>query len=246
MRTIITTLSVIITFYFCITAEAQSVYGPGGLFVHPTAYVPRQGDLKWSLMGRQQDMTNDPHVRNHEHNVGILGLDYGLSERTEIGFSFTHIRGDIHASPTYGLFAKHVLTKETDTKPQIALGYIWLPNSHWRTQFGFAVASKLLTPSDSKRPVQGHLGILHATHLNHFRTSDFAAYAGVGVGLFRNLKLVGEARTKTSADRGLPSSIGVVYTFNRRMNLAIGFVNDGAGRKNLFSIGAGYNVATLD
>jgi hypothetical protein len=216
------------------------------LFVHPTAYTPPKGHFTWSLLGRQQDMARDPQAGNHQHNLGIAGLDFGLSQRTEIGASFTYVRGDVRASPTVGLFAKHVLTEETGAKPQIAAGYVWLPSNHWRTQFGFAVASKLLTPKDSKHPTHGHLGIMHATHLNHFRTSDFAGYAGFDVGLSRNVTFVTEVRTKTSADRGLPSSVGVVFKLNRRATLAIGFVNDGAGRKNLFSIGAGYNVSTLD
>jgi len=94
--------------------------------------------------------------------------------------------------------------------------------------------------------MHGHLGLMNASFLNVERTSDWAVYAGLDMGLSHNARFIIEGRSKTSADHAVPSAVGFVFSFGERMTLGISLTNDGAGHKHGLSIGAGYNVATTD
>ena len=227
--------------------DAQNIYGPGGLLLNPTALSQPKGHLTVSILARRQDMSNMmPGMPYHTHSLGIVGLNYGLGSRTEAGINFMGIGGDMGKPPTYGGFLKHVIVKENNMKPAIALGVVSMPVSHWRTQFGFLAATKTLATTESGHPIHAHVGVIAPTSLAGVRTTDLSPYAGMDIGLSPQLTFFLEGRSKTSADASMASAVGISYKFGQDSTLSIGLANEGAGDKHLFNIGIGYNFTTLD
>src|SRR4051812_47537136 len=62
-------------------AWGQSIYGPGGLFLNPTADFPAKGQFTPALLVIPQDSAELGGRRTWVSYT----LDYGLSERLEVG-----------------------------------------------------------------------------------------------------------------------------------------------------------------
>src|SRR4051794_16908449 len=110
-------------------AGAQSLYGPGGLFLHPSAALPQKGKLTPGFLILPQ---HNPDA--HEDRTWFSGsLDYGLTDRLEIGATYLKI-SDWGRSASAGGFVKYGLLTETERRPAVAIGY---------TQLGFGEVNTL-------------------------------------------------------------------------------------------------------
>src|SRR6187402_1604257 len=66
------------------SAQAQSLYGPGGLFLHPTADIPPKGQATLGAIVLPQKIPPTDGLHTHP-TWGTISLDYGLTEDIEIG-----------------------------------------------------------------------------------------------------------------------------------------------------------------
>src|SRR5947207_12191349 len=95
---------------FCLgrPAGAQSLYGPGGLFLHPAASLPAKGTLTPAVLLLPQ----------HNPFTGVTrtwisaSLDYGATDDLEVGVLALKITAG-EAEPSEGGFAKYRLVRES-------------------------------------------------------------------------------------------------------------------------------------
>src|SRR5438552_1258896 len=95
------------------SARAQSLYGPGGLFLHPTADVPPKGQLTAGALVLTQRIPPTPGF----HQIptwGSVSLDYGLTRDVEIGVTSLAITD---FAPSYGGSFKYRFLHESRSRP---------------------------------------------------------------------------------------------------------------------------------
>lgn len=270
---------VMATSFMCLgfgQTQAQSAYGPGGLFMIPSATVSAKGAVGLGMMGGIQDMwvaaKGGKYVRAHDHGHFWLSnaVAYGLSEKTEIGVTNILLRND-NARPTWGGFAKYQLRPESGKMPALAVSGVWLPVWHWRTETVSFGGTK--TVSIGGRTLgHVHLGAMHARWLNGVKTDrnplapttpdapvspDYdpkrpvvrqVPFAGVDIDLGNIAKLTLEGRGRTIADHpdALPGMAGIIFKLPYGSRLGFAYGTDGLSDTNSLTIGVGYNISTVD
>lgn len=248
-------------------AWGQSAYGPGGLFMIPSAYTSPEGQANLGMMGGREGMWA-PHGP-HEHFWLSTALAYGATDRLQVGFTHILIQ-DADAKPTWGVFGKYQLRPEKGNRPAIALSGVWLPVWHWRTEAVALSASKSFRFSDS---VTAHLhaGALHARFFNGIKT-DLHPYAplaghspsslydpsrpivrqvpfgGVDISLGKWVKITAEGRMRIIADHpeAIPAKVGVLFTLPGNGRLGFAWGSNGLDSESSLTIGVGYNISTVD
>lgn len=247
--------------------RAQSAYGPGGLFMIPSAYTSSEGQSNLGMMGGKEGMWG-PHGA-HDHLWLSTAVAYGASDRLQVGFTQIALQNTA-AKPTWGAFAKYQLRPEEGNRPAIAVSGVWLPVWHWRTEAVALSASKSFELTDS---VRGHIhaGALHARFFNGIKT-DHHPYApeaghpvsplfdpsrpivrqvpfvGVDVAVGKWVKLTAEGRTRLIADHpdAIPAKVGIIFTLPGNGRLGFAWGSDGLDSENALTIGVGYNISTVD
>jgi hypothetical protein len=255
------------------TAWAQSAYGPGGLFLVPSAYASDAGAVELGMMGAQRGMWAPGHP--HDHSLVLsTAVGYGVSDRAQVGFTNIVMR-DITHRPTWGAFGKYVLAAERGDAPAVAVSAVWLPVWHWRTETVALSASKTLRLSNDV-VAHVHAGALHARWLNGVKTDRHpyaprstpdgypapadplydaarpvtrqAPFAAVDIALTRHVRLTAEGRTRTIADDSdaIPGMVGVVFVLPKAGRIGFAWGTDGLDDKNTLTIGVGYNISTVE
>jgi hypothetical protein len=252
--------------------HAQSAYGPGGLFLIPSALTPKAGTVEFGAMAGYQDMWAVPVP--HEHLVVSSTVAYAASDRLQVGMTNVVMRDVTHA-PSWGPFAKLRLSEETRRGPAVAISGVWIPNNHWRTEAVSLTATKSFSLTES---VAGHVhaGAMHATWLNgvntkwhpykprdpevpptYYQAQLFdasrpivrqAPFVGIDLALGSYVKITAEGRYRMIADHpdSLPGFVGIVFTPHRLARIGFAMGSDGLGESAEFKIGVGYNISTVE
>jgi len=250
-----------------LSAGAQSAYGPGGLFMIPSAYTSPEGQANLGMMGSKEGMWA-PHGP-HEHLWLSTAVAYGATDRLQVGFTQIAFR-DANAKPTWGAFAKYQLRPESGNRPAIAVSGVWLPVWHWRTEAVSLSASKTIRLSDTAS-AHIHVGALHTRWFQGIKT-DHHPYApteghpdspfydksrpivrqvpfvGVDVGVGKWVKLTAEGRTRLISDHpdAIPAKVGIIFTLPGNGRLGFAWGSSGLDSENSLTIGVGYNISTVD
>jgi hypothetical protein len=97
---------------------AQTAYGPGGLFIHPTAFTPPKGTVSLSV---SRFAIKDDDGTDHWLPVS---LTFSPSDKTQIGGLFVTEDG-----ASEGLFGKAELTADSPTRPAFGIAGSFLTGS---------------------------------------------------------------------------------------------------------------------
>lgn len=219
-------------------ASAQSLYGPGGLFLHPTASVPPMGKLTPSIIVLPQ---HNPAVDSTRTWL-TASVDYGLLPDLEIGATYLKVAGwDKDAS--LGGFAKWRFQREGLVKPALAAGFTYLGGGDVDTRVAFLAASKGFG-AGKLASVRGHLGLQYADRVDGIRKNDLLPYAGIELGLTTRLAVTAEARPRGTGEFGTPLALTLQYRPNEDVTLAFTWANNGMSDRPMLGFGAGWSLGT--
>jgi len=218
-------------------ASAQSLYGPGGLFLHPTASLPEPGKLTPAILVLPQ------HDRaSNDTRTWISGsLDYGLSRNLEIGATVVKVSA-WDRNPSAGGYFKYRLLEETPNRPAAAFGLTQLGGGDVNTRVGFFALRKEL--GGERFPVTAHLGVLYSDEVDGIDHHRWEPYAGVEVGLAPKWTLALEGRARTEAYNGTPLAVTAIYHPSRDWKLALTWANSGRSNNPYFGFGAGISLGS--
>jgi hypothetical protein len=223
-------------------ASAQSLYGPGGLFLLPTAAVPEQGRVTPALLVLPQHNPEAHSTRTWES----VSVDYGATDDLEIGATYLKVAGwDRNASA--GGYAKYrFLRAERDGRPQgagldAAAGFTVLGGGDVDAQVGF-LALRRPVQLAADRSLVGHLGVEYLGTLDGISRHEWQPYAGVELGLVPRLVLAGEARPRGRGDFETPFALTLVYRYGAANRLALTWANNGLSDHPMFGFGAGLTI----
>src|SRR5258708_40355924 len=95
---------------------AQTIYGPGGLFVHPTAFTPHRGatglNVSW--------FTQEPKVGPRTEWLPVA-LTHSFTSQDEAGVLYVDRRTPAGHTSSGGAFYKHQFMPDTISRPALAL-----------------------------------------------------------------------------------------------------------------------------
>jgi hypothetical protein len=228
-------------------AYCGGVYGPSGLFLHPTGYLPPDRRPTWGVTYFTQ--TRETATGKLTIDWVPVFVDQRLSDRFEGGLVFLHQRASSQSLESYGGFAKYQLASEEDRRPALAVAVDYL-SGDLRTASAYVVASKQFGAGD--RPIRTHVGyaVTRRSDLQgptgRFHETDDAPYAGLEIFLTPKLRLVGEIEAKMEFYTEAPMSIGLMWSPSRNVGLGIGWLNTGRSSESRFFIGVGYKIKSVD
>jgi hypothetical protein len=229
-------------------ARAAGVYGPSGLFLHTTAYVPPSQAATLGATAFTQVRRTTAGDRSITW-VPVF-LDAGLGRRAEVGavYLYQRFRGDTLTS--YGGFGKYQLIAEGPHIPAVALD-AEIISGDLRQSALTLVASKEFS-RNAARPLRLHLGwTLHRRSdlqgaNGRFSETDNAPFAGVEVGVAPHLRLIVEGEAKLKFYPAAATAIGLMWSLSPRVGLAVGWLNTGRSEQSRPFIGVGYRVRSVD
>src|SRR5689334_314749 len=168
------------------SAPAQTAYGPGGLFVHPTAFVPPRGEVDLNISYFTQQV---PPQRETEWLP--VSLSYAATDRFELSALYVHRRAGAHQGDSGGLFAKYQLAPDTSHAPAFALAGSFLSGDVKLSSISGVLSH---TFRDHERAaLRLHLGLQWARRADiPHPQDDVGGYIGAELPLSRELSLVGE------------------------------------------------------
>jgi hypothetical protein len=222
-------------------ARAQSLYGPGGLFLHPTASLPPKGALTPAVLVLPQ----------HNPLTGVTrtwvsgSLDYGATDDLEVGVTVLQITG-LEAGPSEGGFAKYRFVRESHTRPAVAAGLTVLGFGDADSRIYFMALRKQIAggkgQSVGPHAVVLNAGVQYTAIRDGIPREDLKPYGGMEIGLARRLTFIGEARPQGTAEFATPFALTLAYQYGRAGRLALTWANLGRSESPRFGIGAGIGI----
>lgn len=217
-------------------AQSQTLYGPGGLFVHPTAFTPRRGVFQFNLSYFTQKAESET-----QGEYLPFSLAYSPTDRLQIGAIYLHRRFGTTENESGGAFAKVQLLADGAAHPAVALVGSILGGD-------FRQGSLAAVASHDFRRGGHHLVTLHVgLQLTRWQDSDslspsasLSAFTGLVIPLKYGFSLLGEVGSRFAFDRKETSGFGIQYTARGGYTLGVGFVNTGRGDDNRFFVGVGF------
>ncbi len=220
-------------------ASAQSLYGPGGLFLHPTASVPPKGRLTPGLLVLPQH-----HPVGRETRAWFSSsLDYGLTDDLEVGAVMVWVEDWDDREASVGGFAKYRFLRETKGRPAAAIGFGQLGFGDLDSRTAFLALRKQVR-SGEKFPVILHLGVQYADYVDEISRHEFQPYGGVEVGLGRRLTFIAEGRPRMNAEFGTPLALTLSYWASEDWRVAVTWANNGLSDNPRFGVGVGFAIGT--
>jgi hypothetical protein len=223
------------------------VYGPSGLFLHPTGYLPPDRHTTFGATYFTQ-VRETPAGDVTTEWIPVF-VDQRLTKRLEGGLVYLHQRVSSEDRTSYGGFAKYQLLPEQGSRPALALAADYL-SGDLRSASGYLVASKQF--GTGRHPIRAHLGYVVTRRSDlqgasgRFSETDDAPYAGLELFLTPKLRLVGEVEAKMKFYAEAPMSVGLMWTPERNVGLGIGWLNTGRSSESRFFIGVGYKIKSVD
>ncbi len=213
------------------SGQAQATYGPGGLFVHASAFMPRPRQLDLNVSYFTQRLAPNPRSA-----FVPVSLTYGVSPQFEVGALYLNQPRGNPGGDSGGAFLKYQLMPDTPRQPAFAIAGSLLGGSIRLFSLS-AVFSHTFTRAD--RPLFiGHLGVHYTrrTDLPHV-DEHLDGYYGVEIPFSRTVSALVEAHT--TFDRRALSAVGLKWSLGRGVNLGIGYVNISSDDPEFF-VGVGY------
>lgn len=216
------------------SVQAQTAYGPGGLFVQPTAVLPPARTLNLNVSTFTQRIEGRPSSQWIP-----ASLAYSISDRIQAGPLFLHRSFNGGEFLSGGLFARYALAPDKPNSPAIALTGSFLTGDVRLASVGL-VGSHAFKSGD-RTVLSLHAGGLWGRRDDIPNPGDsLSAFIGADVPLGREFSLIAEYGTRFSFDYKERSSYGVVYRPKRGPQIGVSFVNTGRSSENGFFVGVGY------
>lgn len=219
-------------------ASAQSLYGPGGLFLHPTASMQERGRLTPGSLVLPQHNPDDRSTRTWLS--GSLG--YGLTDDLEVGLSAVKIAG-WQRDPSFGGFAKYRLLRETPSRPALAVGFTQLGGGDANTRTAFLALRKQVATGRGPR-VAAHLGVQYADEVDRISRHEFQPYAGLELGITARWSLILEGRPRMNREFGTPLGVTLSYRAGEDWRFALTWANNGLSDRPMIGFGAGLTLGS--
>lgn len=219
-------------------ASAQSLYGPGGLFLNPTASLPPRNQLTPSVLVLPQR-----HPSGAVRTWLSVGVDYGVTDDIEIGLTYLEVF-NWKETPSFGGYAKFRVMRETDRRPAIAAGFSQLAFGDVDARFAFVAAQKRLLDIADRYPLTMHLGGMYIDELEGIERQEAVPYGGLEIGLNRHFNFAIEARAKTDGDVSTPWGMTLLYRPNEDWRFALTWSNTGQSTDPKFGFGAGLTLGS--
>jgi hypothetical protein len=219
-----------------VPSHAQTVYGPGGLFIHPSALTPPKGSVGLNVSFYTETKTGG----GHEEWLPV-SLAYAASDRAQVGALFIDRRAGGSHRESGGIFAKYQLVPDGPRHPALALtgSYLGGDVKQWSLS---GVASHRFT-SGSRTSLIGHAGLQWVRRTDDIQPEgDLAAFVGAEIPLTTRLSLLGEYGTKLSFNPEPASSIGLQWSSPGGISVGIAYLNTGRSSDNRFFVGVGYPI----
>jgi hypothetical protein len=223
-------------------ANGQSIYGPGGLLLNPTADVPLPGRLTPSVLVIPQDSSRLGGLRT----TTSVAVDYGLAPRWEVGAIYLTISGAGAAgrSPSFGGFAKYQLLPGSERTPAVAIGGSVLTGGDVNAQTAFLAVRQNLTRPGSAHPLRLHAGAFYANELVGVNRDKIVPYVGLEYAASRTVSVFGEWRSELPHDLKSAYAVGVLVKPTENYRILLGFANNGLSQSARFSFGVGFTINT--
>ena len=240
-------MTTVTTGLLVLPAQAQSIYGPGGLLLNPTADMPAKGQLSPAALALQQ---SGPGAVGGRRTLATYSLNYGLTENIEIGA--THVRlnptgAGTKPDPSQGASVKvRLLRGKVDGRPDVVAGASFLSGGDLDAQTGFLAARFSTGSEEPEKQTNLHFGLLYARELYGARRDRVAPYAGVDTPLTKNVRGFAEVRMRLKADDPTqrdvrtPVAVGLVWNPWRNIKVLVAVANHGPSRQYRPAIGVGY------
>ena len=229
-------ISLLCLFFLCGRLPAQTVYGPGGLFIHPTTFMPERGDIDLNVSYFTQQI---PPLRETEWLP--VSLTYGLAGRAELGALYVHRRAGARQGDSGGAFAKYQILADSSHTPAFALAGSWISGDVKLASVS-GVASHLFR-SRGQPVLTVHAGVQWARRADIVTPEeDTGVFAGLEAPFSRQLSLVGEIGTRFRFDHSQTSAIGCMWTPSRQVRIGVSYINVGRSSENRFMVGVGYRL----
>jgi len=230
------------------TARAAGVYGPSGLFLHTTAYLPPPGA---PTVGATV-FTQVRRTATGDHTItwAPIFADGRIGHRAELGAVYLYQRFQGANLSSYGGFAKYQLFPERLKTPAVAMD-AEIISGDLRQQALNLVASKDFTHCVN-RTLRLHLGwTLHRRSdlegpNGRFSETDNAPFVGVEVGIAPRLRFIAEGEAKLKFYPAAATAFGLMWAPSGKIGIAVGWVNTGRSQSLGPFFGVGYRVRTVD
>jgi hypothetical protein len=219
-------------------ASTQSLYGPGGLFLHPTATLPEKGQVTPGFLLLPQ---HNPVAKSTRTWISA-SLDYGLTDRIEVGAVFLKVAG-WQRDPSAGGFFKYQLVKEGITVPAAAIGFTQLGGGDVNTRSAFLALRKQFGVGGKLRLI-GHVGVEYADEVDGIARHEFRPYAGAELEVGKRLSFIVEGRPRMNREFGTPIALTIAYKPSSNWRLAITWANNGLSDEPKFGFGAGLTLGS--
>lgn len=238
------TYSALLCGFAATAAPAQSIYGPGGLLLNPTALVPPADHLTPAVLVLPQQLSGGGHQAWTSYD-----LDYGATRNLEVGATYLTRQTGGGSGGSAGGYFKYQLLHEARSGFALAVGANYLGGGNSDAQTDFVALEKSLTPSASAHPVHLHLGATYFEKLDGVTHRRAEPFAGLDFRLVRKVTLFGEARAALPAvngntDGSFPArAFGLIWQPGRDYKVVLGFANNGWNQGTPhFGIGVGYSI----
>ena len=217
-------------------AGAQTIYGPGGLFVHPTAFTAHRGATGMNVTWFTQERNGGPRTEWLP-----VALTHAFTSQDEAGVLFIDRRTPSGHTSSGGAFFKHQFLQDSDSRPAVAIAASYIGGDIQLSSLSGILSHRLA--QTGKQGITVHLGAQWVRRADIPVTQDdFAAFVGAELPLSREFRLVGDVGTRLKFDRSATSGVGIIWSSPHGFNLGIGYVNAGRGDNNRFFIGIGYPI----
>ena len=212
--------------------RAQTVYGPGGLFVHPTASAPQAG-LQANLSWFTQE-SNGARSRWVPASV-----TYSPDGRIQYGGLFVSRRAAGRERSSGGAFAKYQVIRQSVLSPGIAVSGSYLGGDVQQSSLSVVGSGRI--PATT---LTVHSGLQWTRRADLPVSRDgFSRFVAVEASLGKGLRLVAESGSRFNFQREPASAYGVMWSSPGGYQLGIGWVNTGRSGSHRLFIGAGITVA---
>jgi len=217
--------------------QAQTLYGPGGLFIHPTAYTPAAHAFEASASWFSQKIDG-----SRATEWVPLGVSYGVTDRLEVGAMYVNRLSAAGLSRgSAGLFLRDQLVTETPRRPAVALSASYLGSDVKLASVAASAGYHL--QSRGHTILVGHGGIQWGWRGDDVPSSNsVSVFGGVEVPLKYGVSALAEYGTRFSFDYKESSAFGLMWRSRKGISVAVGFVNVGRSSSERFFVGVGVPI----
>jgi hypothetical protein len=220
-----------------IGVHAQTLYGPGGLFIHPTAFTPPAQSLTASASWFSQQI---PGKRATEWVP--LGLSYGITSRLEVGAMYVdRLAAKDLRRGSGGLFLRGQLMRETRSQPAVALSASYLGSDVKLASV--AASAGYHVRSGGHTLLVAHGGLQWGWRGDGVPPADsLSVFVGAEAPVRYGISALAEYGTRFSFDYKESSALGLMWRSKHGFSVAAGYVNVGRSSANRFFIGVGVPI----